>query len=75
MNRTFRQDAHNMSYSRIDPMNQTMIAKQEASVMIEKKNNVKASQQNMQQLKNRIEALKRNVEKVQKEEAKAERER
>lgn len=77
VNRTFRQDHHNnsMSYNKIDPLNQTMIAKQEASMMIEKKNNVKASRQNMQQLKNRIEALKRNVEKAQKEEMKADRER
>lgn len=53
-------------------LNQTMMtnnSKLDGSIMLEKKQNVKASQQNMEQLRHRIDALKRNVELAQKKEA------
>ena len=53
-------------------LNQTMMtnnSKLDGSMMLEKKQNVKASQQNMEQLRHRIDALKRNVELAQKKEA------
>ena len=52
-----------------------MSSKIDGSMMLERKQNVKSSQQNMTQLRHRIDALKRNVELAQKKEAQAERER
>ena len=66
---------HNQSFSATRSMNQSMSSKIDGSMMLERKQNVKSSQQNMTQLRHRIDALKRNVELAQKKEAQAERER
>jgi len=58
----------NKSFKNDNPLDQTMQAKQEAALIMEKIKNVKATRQNMNQLKNRIETLKRNVELEQKKE-------
>jgi len=58
----------NKSFKNDNTLDQTMQAKQEAALIMEKIKNVKATRQNMNQLKNRIETLKRNVELEQKKE-------
>jgi hypothetical protein len=57
----------NTSLGNLSVLNKSTMSQREGSVMLEKKQNVQKTQQNMAQLKNRIEALKRNVELTQKQ--------
>lgn len=66
--KTLQNDRSLMQNTSYGSLNKSLMgaSKLDGSIMLEKRQNVVKSQQNMAQLKNRIEALKRNVEQAQK---------